>query len=80
MITLGIASTAGQMLMTHSYRFLIPQIANILGRSIILWAALLDYIFTGRVPGVFEGVGYALAITGMILIQAEMSGLQRRRK
>lgn len=79
-ITLGIVSTVGQMLMTHSYRFLIPQIANILGRSIILWAALLDYIFTGRIPGVFEGIGYTLAIAGMILIQAEMSGFQRRGK
>lgn len=70
---LGIVSTAGQMLMTHSYRFLTPQIANVLGRSIILWAALLDYIFTGRIPGLLEGVGYALAIAGMVLIQAEMS-------
>ncbi len=42
-------------------------------------AALLDYIFTGRIPGVLEGVGYALAIAGMILIQAEMTVSQRRK-
>lgn len=77
-ITLGMVATAGQMLMTHSYRFLTPQIANVLGRSIILWAALLDYIFTGRIPGLLEGIGYTLAIAGMILIQAEMSGSQKR--
>lgn len=78
MIAAAIVATAGQMLMTHSYRFLSPQIANVLGRSIILWAALLDYIFTGRIPGVLEGIGYGFAIAGMVLIQAEMSRAQRR--
>lgn len=77
-IAVGIVATVGQMLMTHSYRFLSPQIANVLGRSIILWAALLDYIFTGRIPGALEGVGYSLAIAGMMLIQAEMSRARRR--
>ena len=69
LIIMGATSAIAQILMTISYRGLQAQVANGLGRSLILWVALFEFLWSHDLPGVVASVGYLMATIGIIGIQ-----------
>ena len=64
-----LSSVIAQILMTLSYKGLMPQVANGLGRSLIIWVALIELIMTHTLPGFYALSGYFLATVGVVALQ-----------